>query len=566
MANEVEKKDRFPVIVKVNDGINLFHSHRETEIICILKGTAQATVNGQCHQLSEEDLCIINSENLHAIEGGEELVYLSLIIDAEYFNRYIPNISTVYYDCIPNPQLGGEDDNYLQELKGIYGEIIRAYITHNATVPDIVISKTIELFAQLRDWFTLIKFNLGEIRSNDHFERIWDIIDYIYDNCWRRLPLAEVAQFIHLSPSYLSHTIKKVTGSTYEELVNIIRSENALKLLIETDMSLMQISADCGFSDPKYFSMYFKRFYGISPREYRAQNVKIHTEGIHYNKNLNDLAGWSSYISERLERFSDFQPDSKGSSEGLNQKRYDIDAAGKTEKAYEKTYKILHIKEPEDLLTKKSRPLIKEAKELAGFGTLSIEGERGLTDKLKIVIEEIAQETGMQVDFCRRMDHGLKFSLYGDEHIGLFSDGGIRRKAFYLHYLMDLLQGQVLHEDNNCIATRKGACIYILLQNSPFSQNKKEGQPVEIKTYLTDLAPGEYRILEYMVENEWIQFESETELEAIQTTLSPKEMCALKTCFSPTIKSSRVSIKGNYRMKHLLDMGAAVLILMKKAE
>ena len=182
------------------------------------------------------------------------------------------------------------------------------------------------------------------------------------------------------------------------------------------------------------------------------------------------------------------------------------------------------------------------------------------------MIEEIAQETGMQVDFCRRMDHGLKFSLYGDEHIGLFSDGGIRRKAFYLHYLMDLLQGQVLHEDNNCIATRKGACIYILLQNSPFSQNKKEGQPVEIKTYLTDLAPGEYRILEYMVENEWIQFESETELEAIQTTLSPKEMCALKTCFSPTIKSSRVSIKGNYRMKHLLDMGAAVLILMKKAE
>lgn len=85
------------------------------------------------------------------------------------------------------------------------------------------------------------------------------------------ISLEQVAKHVHLSPAYLSELFKKETGMSFIDYKTIIRIEYAKKLL-ETSMSISEISGKVGYSDPKYFSKLFKKITGKTIFEFRKDN------------------------------------------------------------------------------------------------------------------------------------------------------------------------------------------------------------------------------------------------------------------------------------------------------
>lgn len=83
------------------------------------------------------------------------------------------------------------------------------------------------------------------------------------------LTLELVAERVHMSPSYFSRRFKKLTGFGYKEYLNYVRLKEASRMLLETDLPVMDIAQLCGFSDGNYFGDLFKKEKGISPRLYR---------------------------------------------------------------------------------------------------------------------------------------------------------------------------------------------------------------------------------------------------------------------------------------------------------
>ena len=65
---------------------------------------------------------------------------------------------------------------------------------------------------------------------------------------------------------------KASTGKNLREFVEAQRIKKAIELLISTQMTLTQIAYESGFSSQSYFSYVFKRYTGVTPREY-AQEV-----------------------------------------------------------------------------------------------------------------------------------------------------------------------------------------------------------------------------------------------------------------------------------------------------
>jgi AraC-like DNA-binding protein len=98
------------------------------------------------------------------------------------------------------------------------------------------------------------------------------IQDYLYDNYFKKVTLQDIAEREHLSIYYLSHVIKDATGLSYKEFLNYIRVEESEKLLLGTDMKVSAISEAVGFSATRYFVKYFKLWFGMEPRDYRAQH------------------------------------------------------------------------------------------------------------------------------------------------------------------------------------------------------------------------------------------------------------------------------------------------------
>lgn len=84
-------------------------------------------------------------------------------------------------------------------------------------------------------------------------------------NYMRRLPLEETARHVGLTPSYFSKIFSEEIGAPYNHYLNKIRVEQSRSLLLSSDLSMVEISALCGFEDQSYFTKVFKRFTGITP-------------------------------------------------------------------------------------------------------------------------------------------------------------------------------------------------------------------------------------------------------------------------------------------------------------
>ena len=62
-------------------------------------------------------------------------------------------------------------------------------------------------------------------------------------------------------------------GVSPAEYIFAYRMRRAASLLVRSDEAVKQVSRDCGFDDPNYFTKAFRKRYGASPTEFRATGM-----------------------------------------------------------------------------------------------------------------------------------------------------------------------------------------------------------------------------------------------------------------------------------------------------
>lgn len=97
---------------------------------------------------------------------------------------------------------------------------------------------------------------------------------YIHDNSHRNVAIEEIASQVRLSPSRFCHLFKASFGLPAGQYIRQVKLEAARKMLENGLLSIKEISARVGISDPSYFSRMFKDAYGQSPSEYRATHLR----------------------------------------------------------------------------------------------------------------------------------------------------------------------------------------------------------------------------------------------------------------------------------------------------
>ena len=92
---------------------------------------------------------------------------------------------------------------------------------------------------------------------------------YVEAHIGSEISLDQTADSVGVNPFYLSKLFKEETGSNFIDFVNDVRLEKARSLLKKLELSIKEVSFDCGYSDQNYFSKIFRRKFGITPTEYR---------------------------------------------------------------------------------------------------------------------------------------------------------------------------------------------------------------------------------------------------------------------------------------------------------
>lgn len=100
---------------------------------------------------------------------------------------------------------------------------------------------------------------------------VQEVNEYIADNYCSRIALADMARTLHINKSYLSHIYKEKTGKNIFDVINEKRLEAAKKLIRQTDLRLNEIALRVGFDDAAYFSRFFRKYTGMSPKDYKCR-------------------------------------------------------------------------------------------------------------------------------------------------------------------------------------------------------------------------------------------------------------------------------------------------------
>ena len=122
-----------------------------------------------------------------------------------------------------------------------------------------------QLQETMKKLLSALTFALDRVRPANAIERI---LDYIARNFSEDLKLEALAQTFHYNSVYLGKLFKKHTGQHFNAYLDMVRMEEAKKLL-EEGCLVYQAAEKIGFDNIRYFHTKFKKYTGVSPSEFK---------------------------------------------------------------------------------------------------------------------------------------------------------------------------------------------------------------------------------------------------------------------------------------------------------
>jgi|LSQX01.3.fsa_nt_gb xylan 1,4-beta-xylosidase len=243
------------------------HWHKEIEIIFLLSGELQITVDDTKHELKADDIILINSNQIHSIKGNNDLTYVLHIIP-EVISR-IHGSDELHHFNLNTIGVSLERKSF-DSIKYILAKIGIELTKRKEGYQFFLWSYVYELLGHI---FRQCPYEVVKNGSkSEDLVKISSIINYITDNHTKSLSISNIAEALNMSDLTLSKFFKEKTGLSILFYIQIVRIDHA-KLLLKSDASIIDIAQECGFYSLPTFYRAFKKVTGLSPNEFRSSRA-----------------------------------------------------------------------------------------------------------------------------------------------------------------------------------------------------------------------------------------------------------------------------------------------------
>lgn len=231
------------------------HMHNSFEFVAVVGGRMSITVDeSKKYELSEGEAILIFPNQLHEFVGDGSGEYLCVIFSASFVEAY----SSVFSSSVPV-------DNKI--LSPDY---------HIGKVSEILESEGHKkrLFLKAAFYSLCADFDENaeyEPKKNNNHSLIAKIFDFVEKNYKGDCSLSALATHSGYHYVYLSRCFKECVGISFVEYVLAYRINEAKRLLLETNLSVLNIAYESGFDSLRSFNRAFKQQSGVTPTEYRRQ-------------------------------------------------------------------------------------------------------------------------------------------------------------------------------------------------------------------------------------------------------------------------------------------------------
>ncbi len=245
------------------------HWHREFEIMRILSGSFTVYLNNTKMNLKKDDILFIGCGCLHRGQPTE-CVYECIVVDLKMLlprenhlvERYISQLinSQVNIKGILSPPMGD-----------LYHTAAELFVSMSSARPYYELSVYGTLFTLISQIYSYGYISSVDCtQSNRQIELINSVLDWINQNFKEQINSQKLSQISNLNFNYLCKIFKNLTGQTITQYVNEQRIEHACYDIAMKNKSITEAAFSNGFNDLSYFAKTFKRYKGITPREFKA--------------------------------------------------------------------------------------------------------------------------------------------------------------------------------------------------------------------------------------------------------------------------------------------------------
>lgn len=113
-----------------------------------------------------------------------------------------------------------------------------------------------------------------EFSESKHVDIIYKAVEYIKRNYSSKMTLKEISDYLFISQPYFCRIFKEETGQTPGGYITFVRIEESKKILLDSNINIVDIPELVGFEGQSYFTKIFKKVTGYTPAKYRRENLK----------------------------------------------------------------------------------------------------------------------------------------------------------------------------------------------------------------------------------------------------------------------------------------------------
>ena len=256
-----------------------FHTHADfSELVIVLNGHATHIVRNEESFIKKGNVFVINGDTPHAYRDPHEFQICNIMYKPDMLKSAGSDLRT----------MNGYQALFI--LEPYYRQISSYNSKLNMTIPSLeyvsslLTSMIKEYEDELQGYQTMLASRFMELivylsRQYDHPDQgvnnglmhLASAISYMEDRYLEQITLEDIANQSKISVRHLNRIFRAYYKTTPMAYLQRLRLERACTLLKQSNLSITEISYECGYNDSNYLTRQFKKMYGMSPKSYRNQ-------------------------------------------------------------------------------------------------------------------------------------------------------------------------------------------------------------------------------------------------------------------------------------------------------
>lgn len=232
----------------------------QNKLYFVTEGGCFVTIREKTYMLQPGDLLFIPADVFHSYSSHPEKPLKKFWM---HFDLY-PD--AVLEEMAKLPNLVHVEGEVYQEILELFLHLVRCYQSGYLTDRLEAKASGMRLLAQYLRLSAPDGISVFEERE----AALTELLAYIRRNLAMPLSNRELAEVIHLHPTYFCRWFRDKIGAAPQQYILQLRLEEAKRLLEKSDCSIGQIANQVGMQNPGHLSHAFRRYYALSPTEYRA--------------------------------------------------------------------------------------------------------------------------------------------------------------------------------------------------------------------------------------------------------------------------------------------------------